>query len=98
MLVHSVYFWITADASSKDLEMFRTKLNALKKVSSAEAVYIGKPAATDRPVIDRSYDYALTVVFKDIDAHDAYQSDPIHKDFLHNCSKMFEKVVIYDAE
>ncbi len=98
MLVHSVYFWIIADASHKDLEMFRTKLNALKDVHSAKAVYIGRPAATDRPVIDRSYDYALTVVFKDIDAHDAYQSDPIHKDFLNNCGKMFEKVVIYDAE
>ncbi len=98
MLVHSVYFWITADASINDLEMFRTKLNALKGVPSAEAVYIGRPAATDRPVIDRSYDYALTVIFKDIDAHDAYQSDPIHKDFIHNCAKMFEKVVIYDAQ
>ena len=28
---------------------------------------VGKPAPTDRPVIDRSYSYALTVVFKDIE-------------------------------
>lgn len=98
MLVHSVYFWLTAEAAINEREMFKSKLSALKNIKSAHAVYVGTPAATDRPVIDRSYDYALTVIFTDIDAHDAYQSDPIHKDFLNNCAKMFEKVVIYDAQ
>lgn len=98
MLVHSVYFWLSEDATAKDKDMFEKKLKALKNISSAEAVYIGTPAGTDRPMIDRSYDYALTVVFKDMQAHDCYQTDPLHKDFLTNCSKLFGKVVIYDAD
>ena len=98
MLVHSVYFWLTDDISSKERQIFKQKLEALKNVDSAEAAYVGTPAETDRPAIDRSYDYALTLIFKDIDAHDAYQSDPLHKDFLSSCSKFFDNVIIYDAK
>jgi hypothetical protein len=84
--------------NTAEREMFETKLKALRNISSANAVYVGTPAETDRPVIDRSYDYALTVVFDDIEGHDVYQKDPLHKDFLENCSKFFDKVLIYDAD
>jgi hypothetical protein len=98
MLIHNVYFWLTDDISTDQRHMFKEKLTALKNITAAEAVYVGTPAGTDRPVVDRSYDYALTVVFKDIEAHDRYQEDPLHKDFLTNCSAMFEQVIIYDAD
>ncbi len=98
MLVHSVYFWLTDETTSQERKFFKAKLEALKDIACAEAVYVGTPAETDRPVIDRSYDYALTLIFRNINAHDEYQIDPLHKDFLQNCSKFFDKVVIYDAD
>lgn len=98
MLVHSVFFWLVEGATAQDHKMFENELATLKNIGSAEAVYVGTVAVTDRPVIDRSYDYALTVIFKDIEAHDRYQEDPIHKDFLKNCSSLFGKVLIYDAD
>ena len=48
-------------------------------------------------MIEDSYDYAITVVLKDMDAHDDYQVDPIHLDFIDRCKDMWERVVIYDA-
>jgi hypothetical protein len=51
-----------------------------------------------RPVIEDSYDYAITVVLKDMEAHDHYQVDPIHLDFIDKCKDFWERVVIYDAD
>lgn len=98
MLVHSVFFWLKEGLSDSERYLFREKLETLKKVQSAEAVYIGTPSSTDRPVIDRSYDFALTVLFTDVSKHDEYQIDPLHKSFLNECGTMFNKVVIYDAD
>lgn len=98
MLVHSVFFWLKTDVSEQQRECFESQLESLKTVESAQAVYVGTPSTTDRPVVDRSYDYSLTVMFDDMTAHDAYQVAPAHKIFLENCKPMFDKVLIYDAD
>ena len=99
MLVHSVFFWLKKELSETEREQFAAGIETLKGISCAEAVYIGTPAATaDRPVMEKSYDFALTVIAKDVAAHDEYQADPIHQEFLTNFKVMFEKVVVYDAD
>lgn len=99
MLIHTVLFWLKKDLNSDQLTHFRTGLESLSKIGFAEAVYIGSPAATEaRPVIDSSYDFCLTVILKDIAAHDAYQIDPWHLDFIATCKESWEKVKIYDAD
>ncbi|MGE4285311.1 MAG: Dabb family protein [Phycisphaerae bacterium] len=98
MLVHSVYFWLKKDVTDEQRAFFKTCLDRLKNVEEAVAVYTGSPSTTNRPVIERSYDFALTLVFKDMPAHDAYQVSPPHKQFLKDCSAMFDRLVIYDAD
>ena len=98
MLVHTVFFWLRKDLDSDQIAHFRSALETIKGIQHAEAIYIGTPAATgDRPVIDSSYDFCLTTLFKDIAAHDAYQVDPLHTEFLKN-KDLWEKVKIYDAD
>ena len=60
-------------------------------------MFIGVPAATSRPVIDRSYTFALVVMFDDLVGHDAYQEHPIHKAFVENFSGHWTKVQIFDS-
>ena len=98
MFVHTVLFWLKPGLNPADRERFRAGLETLKQISSADAVYIGTPASTDRPVIDRSYDFGLTVMLKGLAEHDAYQVDPIHTAFVANCSALWERVLIYDFE
>lgn len=96
MLVHTVLFWLKPDA---DREKVRKGLESLAAIRSAEKVYVGTPAATGkRPIIDTSYDFCLTVIVKDVAAHDAYQVDPIHKEFVKNFGTMWAKLQVYDAE
>lgn len=98
MLVHTVLFWLRKDIDGDKITEFRLALETMKGIQHAEAVYIGVPAATpERPVIDNSYDFCLTVILKNMAAHDAYQADPIHVEFLKN-KDLWKKVKIYDAD
>ena len=97
MFVHSVYFWLKSDLTPAQEALFVERATALTTLPSVTHGWIGKPAATDRPVIDRTYSYGLVVVFEDEAGHDDYQVHPIHDAFreLHD---MWTAVKIYDFE
>lgn len=97
MFVHTVYFWLKKDLTPEQRANFRQGLESLTGIGAIKAAYIGEPAPTDRPVIDRSYTYGLTVLVDSIEQHDAYQVDPLHTAFVENYATYWERVVIYDA-
>ena len=76
MLIHSVYFWLDKNLSAEKRIEFRKALEDLKKIEGMEAVYVGEPAKTTRPAVDRTYDFALTVMKRDLGSHARYQEDP----------------------
>ena len=99
MLVHTVIFWLKKDLTEDQKLIFINEVNTLGEISSVENFHLGTPAPTPkRPVIEDSYDYAITVVLKDMEAHDHYQVDPIHLEFIDKCKDLWERVVIYDAD
>lgn len=99
MLVHNVFFWLKSDQSDEQIAQFREGLESLKGIEAADTVFVGSPAeVADRPVLDKSYAYCLTVILTDIAAHDAYQADPIHQAFIARFKDSWEKVQVYDAD
>ena len=51
-----------------------------------------------RPIIDLSFDFAISCVFTDVAAHNAYQVDPINLAFIETQRACWARVQIYDAE
>ena len=100
MLIHSVYFWLKPEhQTDEDRARFLEGLSTLARLEMAQACYIGTPARmAPRPVVDPTYDYALTLVFKSLAEHDVYQVSPIHKAFVETCVPMTHRIVIYDAD
>lgn len=99
MLVHSVFFWLKPDLTAEQRAEFRRGVESLATIRSVEHVYVGTPAKTaKRPVIEDSYSVALTVICKDVAAHDAYQVDPAHLQFVETFKTFWTRVQIYDAE
>jgi hypothetical protein len=94
--VHSVYFWLKKDLTDEQLTSFHDKLLALTKIETVRESYVGTPAPTNRPIIDRSYSVALVLAFDDKEKHDIYQDHPVHDDFRDNCEDFWVKVLIYD--
>ncbi len=99
MLIHTVLFWLKENLSEDDRSAFFNGVAKLGDINAVEHSFIGTPANTPkRPVVDDSYDCALTVVLRDMKRHDDYQSDSIHLAFIQECAHLWEKVQIYDAD
>ncbi len=94
--VHCVYFWMKDDLTAEQLAAFEKGLAGLAGLGMVRHGFYGTPAATDRPIIDRSYAYALVVVFDDAAAHDAYQEAAFHETFRQESSSLWKEVKIYD--
>lgn len=99
MLIHTVVFWLRKDLTPAQREAFRKEgLESLRSVPSVGALHIGSPAPIPpRPVVDATYDFAITLMFADVAAHDAYQIHPVHKAFVERFKGDWTRVQIYDA-
>lgn len=98
MFVHNVFFWLRKDLSPDSVREFEAGIAMLSKLPSVKHGFVGKPAATDRPIIDRTYTHGLTVVFDDLAGHDAYQVHPDHLVFVDRNKDKWASVKIYDFE
>ncbi|GAC1409059.1 MAG: hypothetical protein NVSMB53_00620 [Gemmatimonadaceae bacterium] len=97
MFVHAVYFWLREDLTPAERNKFAAGLQSLRAIETVRHGYIGSPAPTDRPVIQRGYSRALVLVFPDQAAHDAYQVHPVHDRFRAECGGFWTLVQIYDS-
>ena len=97
MFVHSVYFWLKPDLTEEQRAKFWESVRSLTTIESVRQGFVGPPASTDRPIIDRSYSCALIVIFDDDAGHDAYQVHPVHEKFREECGAFWSKILIYDA-
>jgi len=67
MFVHHVFFWLKEDLSADDIQKFEEGVKSLLKIETVKIGDVGKPASTDRHIIERSYSYSLVTAFDDIE-------------------------------
>jgi hypothetical protein len=97
IFVHHVYFWLKNPDSKEDYNRLREGLKKLSAVKKIRSYHIGKPADTDRGVIDNSYNLSWMLLFDNGDDQASYQTDPIHLQFVAECSHLWRKVIVYDS-
>ena len=98
LFVHHVYFWLKDPESKADRDKLIAGLKKLSKVSTIKSFHIGRPAGTNRDVIDSSYSISWLTLFNNKADQDSYQTDPIHLKFVEECSSLWTKVVVYDSK
>ena len=80
-----------------DRAIFEQGLDALFKIGLVAGGRWAVPAKVMiRPVIDQSWDYALTMQFDDIEKHDLYQVDPDHQVFIDTFKDWWSQVQVRD--
>lgn len=96
---HIVFFWLKNPDNKEHRTSFEASLTKFINASKyIQTKHIGTPAATDRAVIDSSYTYCLMLTFANKSDQDAYQIEPVHKQFIAESAELWEKVVVYDSE
>jgi hypothetical protein len=98
MFVHHVFFWLKNSKNEADTQALTQGLETLKAIPGYQMAIIGTPAATDRPVIDTSYDISWLLLFDTAVQEAIYQEHPIHHAFIANYSHLWQRVVVYDAD
>lgn len=100
MLEHHVYFWLKEDRRNEaNRAAFEAGLDKLLEIETVRGGLWGPPAPTpERPVTDHSFDYALSLRFDDLAAHDSYQDCPAHDDFIRDFKDWWDKVMVRDFQ
>jgi hypothetical protein len=97
IFIHHVYFWLNNPDSKDDLNKLKEGLTKLSKVKTIKQFHMGKPADTNRDVIERTYAISWLCMFDNAADQESYQKDPIHLKFVEDYSALWEKVVVYDS-
>lgn len=98
-MLHTVYFWLKPGLSEADKAAFVAGAKALIEAPTVAACYVSNSAATPaREVTDKTFDYSLHLMFKDVADHDAYQVDPVHLKFVAEQGEKFATVKVYDSQ
>ena len=97
VFVHHVFFWLKEPANEASKKLLIAGLQKLTAISTIKSFHIGVPAGTERSVIDTSYAVSWLIIFDKAADQDSYQVDPVHLNFVKECSPLWEKVVVYDS-
>jgi Stress responsive A/B Barrel Domain len=95
--VHTVFFWLKEKDNTQHLNELEAGLHKLSTISEIKQAFVGKPAGTNREVIDGSYSISLTFIFANKEDQDVYQDHAEHHQFINECSKLWSTVKVYDA-
>lgn len=96
--LHTVYFWLKNPADPNERAKFEKSLKTF--ITSSKYIktkHIGIPAGTNRPVIDSSYSYCLSLTFASKADQDKYQEEDVHLVFIKESEMLWEKVLVYDS-
>jgi len=94
--IHHVFFWLKENNDSNRKQL----IEGLKKLASASTIkqyHIGVPANTNREVIENTYSVSWMLLFDNDEDQDSYQVDPIHLNFVKECSHLWNKVTVLDT-
>ncbi|PWT95894.1 MAG: transcription-repair coupling factor [Bacteroidetes bacterium] len=97
VFIHHVFFWLNNPNSEIDKQKLIEGLRKLSSVKTIRNFYIGKPANTNREVIETSYSISWCLFFESPADQDSYQVDPIHLKFVEECKHLWSKVVVFDS-
>ena len=97
MFSHVVIFWTKPDVPGAAEALLAGAQKYLSAVPGARSFHVGRMVPSARPVVDQSYQVALNIIFDTKAQQDAYQTHPLHLEFVEKAFKPnCTKCVVYD--
>ena len=95
--VHNVYFWMNNPDSAEERSKLETGIKTLRGINLVKGFHLGRPVPSERDVVDNSYSYHLMLQFDSPEDQTAYQTAPVHEQFVADCSGLWNRVQVYDS-
>lgn len=97
MFLHNVTYWLKADLTAEQRQVFLEGIDALTKLGSVKAAWFGTPSPRGEDIAERDYTHALVMDLGDEAGHAAFQADPAHDAIRARIGGFWDKIVIYDV-
>lgn len=97
-LVHNVYFTLK-DGSPENIRALKDACHKYLKGHEGELYFAAGPVVEElsRPVNQKDFHICLCVAFKDKAAHDVYQTEPRHLQFIAENKETWASVRVFDS-
>lgn len=98
MVAHNVYFSLHDPSAANIQKLVDACHKYLAKHPGTVFYAAGTVSPLDREVNDRDWNVGLHLIFKDMAAHDAYQTHPEHLKFIEENKSLWKKVRVFDTD
>jgi len=96
-VTHIVLCWLKEPGNAAHRQKIIETSRSLRKIQGVIDVRAGEAVASDRPIVDDSFDVGMTFIFAGTDAMNAYLEHPLHKEALQKVLQpLVRKIVVYD--
>ena len=93
---HAVMFWLKQPGDADTRRRIIEASRGFEKLPGVVSVRAGEILASPRPNVDKSYDVAVVIFFRDQGALEAYQIHPLHKQMLQQLGPLIDHTAAYD--
>ncbi len=94
---HVVLMWQKNSGNLSDRKQITDAIERLRVIEGITILDYGTAVASERPVVDDSFDIGLLVRFKNVQALHAYETDPRHvKEVKGILLPLTKKIQVYD--
>jgi hypothetical protein len=94
---HVVLMWQKRPGNTADREKLAAACSDLRVIPGIKFLDAGTALASDRPIVDDSFDLGMTVRFDSVAALRAYETNPLHvKKKTEVLLPLTKKILVYD--
>jgi hypothetical protein len=94
---HVVVVWLKTPGDRTARARVIAASQALKSIPGVLSLKAGTVIPSERPIVDSSFDVALTITFPDLEALQHYLTHPTHLQLVEETLKpLVEKIRVYD--
>jgi hypothetical protein len=97
-LTHVVVFWLKTPGDAEARRRIVDASEGFRSIPGVVAIDAGQIVPTPRPNVDKTYDVAVVIRFRDREALEQYQVHPKHKATLQELGPLIDHTVVYDFE
>lgn len=95
---HVVLFWLNRSGNQQDRKKLHAAEQQLRTIPGVVSIRHGSPLASERPIVDDSFDVAYIITFDSVSSLRAYDIHPTHTQLVSRLVKpLCRKVLVYDV-
>jgi hypothetical protein len=98
-VVHTVFLWLKQSGNEKHRRQLLMATDRLREIPGVLDIRFGESIASNRDIVDDSFDVGIYFYFSDVAAMNRYLLDSLHKRVVEQDIKpIVERIVVHDFQ